>query len=606
MMIELPVSGVEVKIDFDPEAVMARYGEERESRLQRKGFGDFERLDDQRDVSSGDPFMPVVEREPVTEEVEVLILGGGFGGLLTGARLKEHNVTDSIRIIEQGGDFGGTWYWNRYPGLRCDVESYIYLPLLEETGYIPTQKYSEGHEILEHAQRIARHYGLYEHALFHTAASSLTWVEDESLWECRTDRGDVVRARYVMRANGPLQKSRIPRIPGISKFQGEVFHSSRWNFEYTGGSNQGGMTGLNDKRVAIVGTGPTAIQAIPYLAEDAAELFVVQRTPCAVDARGNAPTDMEWAASLRPGWQAERHLSFNSRMAQQPVGEDLVDDGFSRSFTYTMGQHLVDVPIGELGMEDTVRLRQLADLWRGQQIRNKIEEIVEDPRTAEMLKPWYGSGCKRPSFSDTYYQTFNRPNVHLLYSPDSIDEIRENAIVVGGEAYEVDCIIFATGFDTGTFDAGVYGYEVRGREGRTLSDTFKDGLKSLHGFYTHGFPNFFELGLSQNGYIANFTFMLDQKAVHVARLLAHTKQNARNHIEPTEDAQSAWVKTIRDLNKPRTAYFMNCTPGFFNGYGNVSRAFFANTYAPGEVAFWEVMNKWWEDGNCEGLILRSV
>jgi cyclohexanone monooxygenase len=168
-----------------------------------------------------------------------------------------------VRIIEKGGNFGGTWYWNRYPGAACDIESYVYLPLLEETGFIPLEKYSKGQEILEYSKAIARHFALYRDALFQTEVTDLSWDDEAQRWIVSTERGDKIRARFVAMANGPLHRPKLPGISGIETFKGHSFHTSRWDYDYTGGDPSGGLTRLADKRVGLIGTGATAVQCVP-------------------------------------------------------------------------------------------------------------------------------------------------------------------------------------------------------------------------------------------------------------------------------------------------------------------------------------------------------
>src|SRR6202161_2714362 len=320
------------EFDFDPEALRAKYREERDKRLRPDGNeqyvevkGDFSRYVD-------DPYVdPGFSREPVTDEVQVVIVAGGFGGLLAAARLREAGV-EKIRILEKGGDFGGTWYWNRYPGAQCDIESYIYLPLLEETGYIPKEKYSFAQEIRDHSRRIGEHFDLYKDACFQTEIREIRWLEDEKRWLVTTNRDDAIQARYVVMSNGPLNRPKLPGIPGIDTFKGHSFHTSRWDYAYTGGSSAGNLDKLADQRIAIIGTGATAIRCVPHLGAAAKQLYVFQRTPSSVDLRGNKPTDPAWAASLRPGWQRARRENFNNMVIGLPVEEDLVNDGWTDIF----------------------------------------------------------------------------------------------------------------------------------------------------------------------------------------------------------------------------------------------------------------------------------
>ena len=315
--------------NFDADAMRARYANERDKRLRADGneqyvemTGDFARYLE-------DPYIDeVIERDAKTDEVDVVLVGGGFGGLQAAARLRDIGVND-ICLIEKGGDFGGTWYWNRYPGAQCDIEAYCYLPLLEELGYVPKEKYAYAKEILEHSANIGRHYDLYDSTLFQTEVTGLRWDEAARRWIVSTNRGDALRARFVSMANGPLHRPKLPGIPGIRDFKGHTFHTSRWDYEYTGGSPEGGLDRLGDKRVAIIGTGATAIQCVPFLGETAQHLYVFQRTPSSVDVRGNAPTDQDWADSLEPGWQKHRMENFNALVSGVPQPEDLVDDGWT-------------------------------------------------------------------------------------------------------------------------------------------------------------------------------------------------------------------------------------------------------------------------------------
>lgn len=604
MTVNLPISGTPVAVDFEPTEVRQRYAVERDARLKRETLAQFQGLSDTRELEDLDRHSSPVQRDPIVEDLEVVVLGGGFGGLLAGAHLTQNDITD-FRIIEQGGDFGGTWYWNRYPGVQCDVESYIYMPLLEETGYIPSKRYADGAEIFEHAQRIGRHYDLYRGALFQTTVTETRWIEDASRWEVRTNRGDVLRSRFLLRANGPLNKPQLPRVPGIGEFKGKIFHTSRWDYDYTGGSPEGGLANLRDKRVAIVGTGATGIQAVPYLAEDAKELLVVQRTPSVVGPRNNRPTDPEWAKSLKPGWQDIRHDNFLAWLNGHPREEDLIGDLWTRLVPSLSGHHLVDVPATELPVEDQMALAEIADMQMVQEIHAHIESKVSDPETAEALKPWFGYICKRPTFNDEYLDAFNRPSVKLVAAPTGIEAMTETGIVVGGKHYDVDCIIFATGFETGSAAADRYGYDVIGRDELSMRAHFSDGAKTLHGFFSHGFPNFVELGMSQNAYQVNYTYMLDRKARHAARVIAHARATGVSTIEPDLNAQNDWVEKTRQTAAPRMAYLAACTPGYYSGQGDISHGFFNDVHYVSEIDFWNMIEDWWNSGSFDGLLLEK-
>src|SRR5580704_3058129 len=275
------------------DSIKRKYAEERDLRLNYRPDGTAQYTSDLTGELSKyevDPYGgEVTPREPINDAVEVLFIGGGFSALLTSARLRERGV-ESIRIVERGADVGGTWYWNRYPGAACDVPSYDYLPLLDEMDYIPSSFYAKGPEIFAHCQAIAKRYDLYDLAVFRTTVVSTTWDDAEKLWTIGTDRGDAMRAKFVICANGTLSKPKLSKITGLESFAGHSFHTSRWDYAYTGQN----LEDLSDKVVGIIGTGASAVQAIPRLGKAAKALHVFQRTPSGIDIRGDRPTDPEW------------------------------------------------------------------------------------------------------------------------------------------------------------------------------------------------------------------------------------------------------------------------------------------------------------------------
>jgi cation diffusion facilitator CzcD-associated flavoprotein CzcO len=434
---------------FDPDELRRRYEQERDKRLRADGNEQYVEMTGRFAHYLEDPYVEPAEREPRFDDVTVAVIGGGFAGLVTGARLKEAGI-DDVRIIEKGGDFGGTWYWNRYPGAQCDVESYVYLPLLEETGYVPKEKYTRAPEILEHCHRIARHYDLYDGACLSTEVTAVDWDADRTRWVIRTNRGDAMTARFLVMGNGPLHRPKLPGIPGIESFRGHSFHTSRWDYDYTGGDPGGGLHRLADKRVGIIGTGATAVQCVPHLAESAQELYVFQRTPSSIDVRGNRPTDPEWAASLEPGWQRKRIENFTILTSGGLADEDLVMDGWTDIIGKLLARFReTDSP--DLTPGGIASTMELADFDKMNEIRARVDALVHDRNTAEALKPWYRQFCKRPCFHDEYLQSFNRPNVHLVDTDGrGVDRISETAVVAGGVEYEVDCLTYATGFEVGT------------------------------------------------------------------------------------------------------------------------------------------------------------
>ncbi len=583
-------------VDFD--ALRERYRQERDRRATA-GDRRYHDMSQGFDRLLADPYTVRVERPPVDDAVDVLVIGGGFGGLLTAARLKEAGV-DKVRIVEAGGDVGGAWYWNRYPGAACDIESYIYFPLLEETGYMPTERYAKSPEIRAHCRRIAERFGLYKDALFSTQVTTLDWDADAAEWRIGTDRGDRVRARFVVLSTGPLNKPKLAAIPGIESFKGHSFHTSRWDYEYTGGSATEPMDGLSDKAVGIIGTGATAIQAVPPLARAARHLYVFQRTPSSVDARDNAPTDPEWAANLKPGWQQRRMENFTAQMAGHFAEEDEVADGWTvlaRAVRARLAEGVVNPDIGAMIAQ--------ADLEKMVQLRERMDRIVEDPATAEALKPWFSLFCKRPCFHDEYLQAFNRPNVTLVDTAGrGVERITETGLVAGGREYALDCLIFATGFEVSTDFSRRAGFEMHGVGGQTLTQKWSDGLSTLHGMHTRGFPNVFILSQAQSGMSPNFPHMLSEQSKHVAHLVEYSLKHGVGTVEASEEAEKAWVDVIVQAGPARLKFLEACTPGYYNNEGRPSAATVRGMpYAAGAVAFIDLLRRWREEGDFAGLEL---
>ncbi|MCR5875560.1 NAD(P)/FAD-dependent oxidoreductase [Phenylobacterium sp. J426] len=597
------------KIDdlgFDPDALARKYREERDRRLRADANEQYVEIKGRFAHYLEDPYVEEgFQRAPLTDEVEVVVIGGGFGGQLAAARLKEAGVED-VRIIEKGGDFGGTWYWNRYPGAACDIESYIYLPLLEEVGYIPVEKYSRAPEILRHSRAIGEKFGLYENVCFQTEVTDLSWDEAASRWIIKTNRDDAMKARFVVMANGPLHRPKLPGIPGVESFQGHSFHTSRWDYDYTGGDSNGGLVGLKDKRVGVIGTGATAVQCVPHLGEWAKELFVFQRTPSSIDVRNNRPTDPEWVKSLQPGWQQERMDNFNVLVSGGFADKDLVNDGWTDIIGNILLLARRKAEAGE-AVDDPAALMQLADFKKMEQVRARVDSVIQDKATAEALKPWYNQFCKRPCFHDEYLATFNRPNVHLVDTQGrGVERITERGIVANGREYEIDCLVYATGFEVGTSYARRAGYEVKGRGGQTLTDKWKEGASTLHGLLSRGFPNCFIVSNVQSGFSANFPHMINEQAKHIAYIVRNATDRQARVVEPAQEAEEAWVDTIVKLSVMRENFLKECTPGYYNNEGKVELMNKRNTsYGAGPVAFAKVLEGWRADGDLKGLELKS-
>ncbi|GAA3441417.1 flavin-containing monooxygenase [Planomonospora venezuelensis] len=591
----------------DKEALRRKYRQERDKRLRPDGNDQYLRLTGRFAHYLDDPYTPKVPREPRTDHVTVAFIGGGFAGLVTGARLKEAGVGD-VRIVEKGGDFGGTWYWNRYPGAQCDTASFVYMPLLEETGHMPTEKYAHGPEILEHCRRIGKHYDLYGDALFHTEVEDLEWDAARSCWIVRTDRGDAFTARFVAMGTGPLHVPKLPGIPGIESFTGHSFHTSRWDYGYTGGDPSGApMDRLADRRVAVIGTGATAVQCVPHLARACGELYVFQRTPSSVDVRGNRPTDPEWFARIAtPGWQRRWLENFTANQTGGLAGEDLVMDGWT-DIARRVRSRITALPPGDLTPEKMMEAFEDSDFEKMEEIRARVDAIVEDPATAGKLKAWYRQLCKRPCFHDEYLQAYNLPGTHLVDTDGrGVERITERGVVAAGEEYEVDCIVYASGFEVGTEYTRRAGYDMTGRDGVRLSEYWAEGMRTLHGIHVHNFPNAFVVQPTQGAnLISNVPHNLTESGRTIAAVIGHAIAGGFDEVEVTGEAEDAWVGLLLSgpgmlLGSP------DCTPGYYNNEGRDPgpRARLNVGYPQGAAAYFAYLDRWRTSGAFEGLEFR--
>lgn len=595
-----------IDLGFDPDALRSKYREERDKRLREDGNDQYTEVTGQFSHYIEDPYLDAeIERAPVTDEVEIAIIGGGFGGLLAGARLREAGL-ENIRMIEKGGEFGGTWYWNRYPGAACDIEAYVYLPLLEETGYVPPKKYIDGADILEYSQLIAKKYDLYRDALLQTEVTDVRWDSEASRWLIRTNRGDAFKARFLVMSNGPLNRPKLPGIPGIDSYKGHTFHTSRWDYDYTGGDASGGLTGLADKKVGIIGTGATAVQCVPHLAEGAKELFVFQRTPSSIDERNDRPTDMDWWNNQQPGWHQARMDNFNTLVSGGVAEEDLVNDGWTEIIRNLLLLMQTEKDSG-LSMEQLMEKMELADFQKMESIRARVDAIVNDPNTAEHLKPYYRQFCKRPCFHDDYLPAFNRDNVTLVDTDGKgVERITEKGVVANGVEYELDCIVFGTGFEVGTDYQRRCGYEIRGKTGESLSEHWKDGARTFHGLHVHGFPNLFMMGHTQTGFTANYPHALNEQSKHIGYIITNCQAGNHNVVEASADAEQEWVDTIISLARMNEQFLADCTPGYYNNEGKPSeRSLQDANYGAGPVAFFKVLDDWRQEGLMRGLDLNA-
>ena len=528
------------------DGIKQKFAEERDLRLDYRPEGTRQFTSEfTGDLSqySTDPYAKIpAPREALEDTVECLFIGGGFSALLTSARLRQKGV-ESIRIVERGSDVGGTWYWNRYPGVACDVVAYDYLPLLDEMGYVPKNHYAKGNEILAHCQAIAEKYDLYELSVFETTVTSTTWDEDEEMWQIETDRGDRMKARFVVCANGTLSKPKLAKIDGMETFAGHSFHTSRWDYEYTGDD----LSKLGDKVVGIIGTGASAVQCIPRLGAQARELYVFQRTPSSVDIKKDWPTDPEWAAKLEPGWQEKRR-------AHALAEPQLTPEQKAR--------------IASLTREEKIRKQENANVDAMMRIHKHIEDTVEDPETAEALKPWYMFMCKRPCFDNDYLPAYNRPNVHLVDTQGKgITTIDEAGPRFEAKVYPLDLLIYATGFEVQK--TGIYN-RIRGKEGLDLEDKYREGIRTVLGIHTAGYPNFFIMGGYQASFRFNLTDVLQTQGDHIAHCIDYARSHGHHAIEVTPEAEEWWVQEVI-ANRGKTSRSADCTPGYYNFEGESQR-----------------------------------
>ena len=622
------------KYDFNPDDLEKKYRIERDKRLRQDGNEQYQEISGEFSYFAEDPYISTeLERDPLEDEVEVIIIGGGFGGMLAAVRLKEAGV-DNFRIIEKGGNFGGTWYWNRYPGASCDIESYIYFPLLEETGFIPKKKYTDAAETLEYCHLICEKYELYDNACLQTEVISTVWYEDIKRWIVKTNKNDKIKARFVVHSNGPLNRPKLPAIKGINDFKGHTFHTSRWDYDYTGGDSNGNLSSLKDKRVAVIGTGATAVQCVPHLGEAAKELIVFQRTPSSIDVRNNQPTDTEWLLNQKPGWHQNRRNNFETLLTGGIVKKDLVSDGWTEAFRLLFGNLRDKAPsririslwalMSFFSMDmyksgfrkfmtkkvsdymDLANALQIADYQKMEMVRTRAEEIVNDKETAESLKPYYNQFCKRPCFHDEYLKTYNRENVRLIDTDGKgLEELSENGIIFNDVEYEVDCIIFATGFEVGTDYSRRSGYQIKGVNDLTVSDKWKKGLSTFHGMHSRGFPNCFFFGHAQSGFTASYTYSLDEQSIHMAYIIKEANKRGATRIETSKEAEDSWINTIIEKARITATFQENCTPGYYNNEGKINQTPQNNTYGGGPIEFFSLLKKWRSKGDLRGLEITN-
>ncbi|KAH7130024.1 monooxygenase [Dendryphion nanum] len=618
-----------------------RYDEERERRLRTDGIEQYIDLSvsDSKEVSEflEDPWVGSEKVKDLktlfpNDRCKLLILGAGWGGLQYAFQMIQKGMNaEDIRIVDIAAGFGGTWYWNRYPGLKCDIESYCYIPLLEETGHVPSQRYASGEEIRLQSGYVAQKWGVADNAVFQTKAERMVWNEHVKEWSvelAQKRKGEDVQtlriqASFVATVNGVLNYPKIPDIAGLFTYKGDIFHSSRWNYAITGGSPaHPSLTKLEGKRVAIVGTGATAVQIVPHLAQWAEHLYVVQRTPAAVDHFEQRQTDPQWfrkEVASQPGWQRERHRNFHQHLTteKQPA-TNLVNDGWTRAVGMVAIAGNQYGPKDPAGLPEYMKKLHDLDLPRQDRIRRRVEEEVHDAAVAEKLKAWYPTWCKRPAFSDDYLTTFNRANVTLLDTDGKgLDRFGEDCIFIGDKSYTVDVVIFATGFRapfTGS-PAQKANMDIIGRQGVSMDEEWaRNGPSTQHGVMDHNFPNLFLSGPWQASNSPNYLFNVGILAKLAAHIWGEADCKAKGGgfaVSPSAEAAEKWGACVL-MNSVPMAAIIGCTPGYFNVEGTLDRVpaeqqpllARSGLWGNGIEDFVRIVNGWIKDNNLAGMEIQ--
>jgi cyclohexanone monooxygenase len=590
----------------------AKYLAERDRRVLKEHNEQYISADGKwADMYEVDPYTPVAPREAITGETDVVILGAGYCGMMVAHQLKQAGITNFYNV-DHGGDFGGTWYWNRYPGLQCDNDALVYMPLLEETGYMPSQKFTYGYEIYDHAKIIAKHFNLYSNALFHTLIKSLKWDPEINRWHVGTSRGDDIKARFVVLAMGPLNKPKLPGIAGLDDFKGHIFHTARWDFDYTGGEwRNPELSKLKDKRVAIIGTGATAVQVVPYLGKYAKQVYVIQRTPSSVDLRDNRPTDPDWYFSQQPGWQQERIKNFHhaAMVGLAPREPDLINDIWTE-ISKNVNAELEAEGWPDVTPEDAGRRREIWDYRVMERLRERCN-VVNDPETREALKPYYRYLCKRPASNDDYYPTFNLPHVKLIDVAETrgVERLTEKGFIHKGVEYEIDCLILASGYEvTNDLDRRWGIDKIEGAEGLSIYDYWREGFQTFQGMMAHNFPNMFFTGFTQAGANASNSKTFCDQGFHIGYIASQALLRGAEKIEPTQEAQDAYLKHLHSIAVDNSEWTGECTPGYFNNEGDTKkkRWVFGEPWGEGYYAFEDFLAKWRAAGDLAGIELTKA
>jgi cation diffusion facilitator CzcD-associated flavoprotein CzcO len=593
-------------------------------------------------------------------QVKFLITGAGMGGITMAIKLIKAGFTaDQFLIVETAGGIGGTWYWNRYPGLHCklilsqkcqdshglmdllmvgDIESYCYVPFLEDTGYMPKQKYASGVEIRTYLEDLVKQFGLQDRIIFRSQVDKLQWDERDHAWhaditirrgpEGKEQKDLSIRADFVTLASGLFPYPQVPRVPGLKDFSGQMFHTSRWNYDITGGTCDNAfpkMKKLEGLRVGIIGTGATAIQVVPQLAKYAKELYVFQRTPSQVNSRDQRDTDpKEWREHIaaKSGWQKDRLENLADNISGD-ADVNLVNDEWSKLAAYCalVGSNKFGRIAPEKAQEHISRMVTL-DAEHNKKARERVSRVVKDKKTAEKLTAWYPTWCKRPTFSDLYLETYNNENVHLIDTDGKgIESVTSNGIVANGQEHPIDILVLSTGYrspSSGGSPGARTNIEIIGRDGRHMSEKWEtQGICTLHGVCSNGFPNLFWQYPAQAGATANYMHVIDVLSEHIAGIIAQGVKRAsgdsqRAVIEATAAAEEAWGMQIAQT----AAYFSSiaiCTPSYNTLEGEalempaaddhvgMMKKAKAAIWQGGIVDFARTMEKWRQDEKLDGM-----
>lgn len=589
------------------EELRHRYKVERDKRLRPDGIHQYREPTGRFSYLSEDPYTQQIERPSIESNTDVVIIGAGFAGIVAGVSIRKRGVTD-IRVIDTAGDFGGVWYWNRYPGAMCDTAAMVYLPLLEDSGTIPSAKYIGGREIREHAQRLARTHHLYDGALFHTKVTRLVWDASISRWSIFTNRGDHIRARFVFIGTGPLSRPKLPGIPGLETFEGTLFHTSRWDYGATGGDENGSpMNLLGSKRVGIVGTGATAVQCIPFLAASSKELFVFQRTPSSIDVRANQPIEEAWYSSLPVGWQKSWLRNFATLQTGGFAETDLVADGWTEIASRIRDKVMSMLERGfPMDSNTLIHAYEEADDEKMEEIRKRVDSIVTNVDTANSLKPWYRQLCKRPCFHDEYLSAFNQENVQLIDTDGKgVEGVDSTGAWVNNQHFPLDVLILASGFETGTALSRRTGFDIVGKDGQNLDDYWSNGMRSLHGIYIKGFPNLFLVGHAQGAnLISNITHNYVEVGAAVADVIQYALREEMRVVEVLQEAEEEWMSLMESAVGDSMLGNSECTPGYYNNEGGPllrGEKLGSVGHPDGPMGFFSLLDQWRSDGQFRGL-----